>query len=474
MAVTSPSAIVSLGGTDDAASDALATYALPRPALTWDAAPVDAISTSMARNLTATRAAGNLRGLGAALLTRLATDGSDFAQAVQSTGSVASAGTAEAGLSITTASGHTITLALHAADGGVSVKLAGAGGLSDAERSALGKLATDFQAALDGMTTTPPTIDLGGLATLDGKLFTSISVTARTTPPGGVTQSISFQANTRSRSITVDSPAGKIDISTDLTNPAAWGTQAQRDEAIRQYLGQFDKAASRGHGDPSTMDLFKDAFRQVNSGYGATPAGTLSTRSGWLSQGDHAALSGLADFTASLTQAAVASNPFRSDELDAFAYQVNQSTRISGDDAINRGIHQEASSSLHASFHAALSPGTALALTMLPSSQNYYYTRIDDTAQSGVDIRYARGRLVDADVQRSARQSTQQARYVMAKLVEETSLPARQSQARDLVGLLTPLDKQRVVTARDQAARDVALAALHSSLGLESDPTLLA
>lgn len=467
----SPSVIVTLGAasTDDAA----ATYVLPRPTLSWDTAPVDPVSALMGRNLGAGSAAGSLRGLGAALLQRLGTDASDFTQAVQSTDPSASPGSADVALAITTASGRTVTLALHADNGGLSLELAGAGGLSDAERTALGKLATDFQTALDGMTAARPTIDLGGLATLDGKLFSSVSLTARTTPPGGATQSISFQASAQTRSIKVDGPSGKIDVATDLTNPATWGSQAQRDEAVTQYLDQFDKAASRGHGDPAMMAMFKDAFSQVNSGYGTAPAGTRDVRSGWLSQGDHALLSGLADFNASLTQTSVASNPFRADEHDVFAYQVSQTSRVGGDDANNRGIQQDSTSSLHASFHTALSPGAKLALTTLPSSQNYYYTRIDDSAQSSVDIRYRKGLLVQADVRNSARQSTQRSEYVMGKLVEETSLPSQQSQKRDLVGLLAPLDAKRMLTAREQADRDAMLSALHGSLGLESDPARL-
>lgn len=470
---SSPSAIVSLAGSTHASTDAAATYTLPRPSLTWSAAPVDAISSVMGQNLVADRAPGSFRGLGAALLARVATDGTDFSQSVQSTAAVATSSSSDVGLTIVTAGGHTLTLALHAGDGGLGVKLTGAGGLSDAERAALGKLATDFQAALEGMTSAQPRIDLGGLATLDGKLFSSVSLTARTTVPGGATQSVSFLADAQTRSIKLDGPSGKIEVTADLSHPEAWGSQAQRDDAVKQYLGQFDKAASRGHGDPATMALFKDAFSQVNMGYGGTPAGTVSTRSGWLSQGDHALLSGLADFSASLTQPSVASNPLRADEHDAFAYQVSQSTQVGGNDPLNRSIRQVTNSSLHASFHSALSPDATLNLTMLPSSQNYLYTRIDDSAQSDVGIRYRKGQLVEADVRRSAQQSTQTSRYVMGKLVDETSLPAQQNQQRDLLGLLAPLDTKRGLTAREQAGRDATLSALHGTFGLESDPVLL-
>jgi hypothetical protein len=427
----------------------------------------------MAQNITATSAAGTMRGVGAALLRRLTTDGADFTQAVQSTGAVTSPGVADVALAITTKSGQKVTLALHTENGGLSVTLAGADGLSPGEKAALGKLAGDFQAAMDGFNSTPPRIDLGGLASLDPAMFSSISLTASTSASGGASQSLAFAADASSRSIHVTSPAGKIDLSTDLSQPATWGSQAQRDQAVKTYLGQFGRAASRGHADGAMMAMFKDAFSQLNGSYGAAPAGTRSARMGGLSDSDHAVLSGLADFTASMTQTAVASNPYRSDEHDAFSYRVSQATVVSGTDANDRHMTQDIQSSLHASFHSALSPDATLNLSLLPSSQNYYFTKIDDSAQSHLDVRYAKGKLVNADLTRSAEQSTTTSKYVMAKLVDQTTSPAKQTQRRDLVAQLSPPDANRPLTVREQAAREATLASLHASLGLESDPSAL-
>lgn len=461
-ATASPSAIVTLSGT--VAADAAATYVMPRPVLTWASSAQDAISAQMARGITSQTAADSLHGLATALFGQIATGGGDFTQAVQSTDPMASRGLADVGLTITTANGHTITLALHAENGGLSASLTGTDGLSDNERAALGKLTDDVQHAMDGATGSPPRIDLGGLASLDRSTFASISFKALTAAAGGPAQSVNFEASPQGRAIHVDTPTGKVDVSGDLSQPGTWGSPDQRDEALKAYLTQFSAAASRGHADASLVQIFKDAFTQINQAGDALPDGTRSTRSGWLTDSDHAVLSGLADFSASLTQTPVASNPYRADERDTFAYQVSQTTRVTGRNAANRGIQQDTQSSLHASFHSSLSADASLALSMLPSSQNYYFNQIDDSSASGTHVQYADGTLVQADQTRSAQQSTRQSKYVMAKLVDETSTPLQTSSDRDLLGVLTELDKQPSFTAQARARRASALASLHTSL----------
>ncbi|MFM0001684.1 hypothetical protein PQR57_11705 [Paraburkholderia dipogonis] len=79
------------------------------------------------------------------------------------------------------------------------------------------------------------------------------------------------------------------------------------------------------------MSMFKDAFTQLNSDYGTSSQQLPGTAyAPWLAQSDHAMLTGLADFTGSMTDNPVSSNPMLVNQTDTFSYQVLQSTRTEG------------------------------------------------------------------------------------------------------------------------------------------------
>jgi hypothetical protein len=194
-----------------------------------------------------------------------------------------------------------------------------------------------------------------------------------------------------------------------------------------------------------------------------------------LSASDHAMLTGLADFHASMTQATSAPNPRRPGEKDGFSYEVSQETQITGHDSLDRGISQHQHSDLSASFHTALSPEQTLKLTLNPTSQNYYYTQIDDSADSQTDIAYQKGKLTQASISQSASESTHRSKYMMAELVEDNTMPSTQSSSRDLLGLLKSFeDDTSAPTRQRQAEWTQTLSAIHAGVGLQSDPTRIA
>ena len=377
----------------------------------------------------------------------------------------------DASMAITTAGGRPLTLTLQA-DGNFNIEGQGGAPLSDAESVAVAKLAVAFKSALEGMASAPPRLDIAGLAQVDTKVLSSVHLSAKATDINQAVQNIDFTADATSRAVKIDGPAGKLDVGVDLSSPAFTGSKAQQAAAIDNYLKQFDQAASRGHANPALMAMFKDAFTQMSA-----PAGTdtpNTTRpSSWLNDTDHALLSGLADFSASITQTATASNPYRADEHDGFSFQVSQTTQMSGRNASERGISQTSSSQLHASFHSALSPDAPLNLTDDPKSQNYYYSQIDDSAQSNVSIGYQKGRLMQATVSRTASQSTERLKYVMGQKVEDVTTPLQKSQQRDLLPLLTQMERHPPQTTRERDERTRALAQIHDSLGLQTDPVAL-
>ncbi|HVI53504.1 MAG TPA: hypothetical protein VM621_00450 [Luteibacter sp.] len=379
----------------------------------------------------------------------------------------------DASLAVKTASGRTLTLGLPGNGGDMVVEADGDAPLSDAETAAIGMLSKAFKSALDGMASAPPRLDLTGLAQLDPSVLRSVHLTAQASDSHQMVQTIEFTADATSRSVKIDGPAGKIDVSVDLSTPAFAGSKAQQASAIDNYLKQFDRAAARGHADRELMSVFKSAFTQMNAPAGAdTP--TLTRPVSWLSDTDHSLLSGLADFNASITQTPTASNPYRSDERDGFTFQVAQTTRMSGRDPSERSIAQTSSSQLHASYHSAIWADSPLHLTEDPRSQNYYFTQIDDSARSDMSIGYRKGKLVQAQLDRTASQNTEVSKFIMGRKVEDVTTPLHRTQQRDLLSMLTDMERHPPQTAKERDARTRDLATLHASVGLQSDPVGLA
>lgn len=466
-----PSVIVTLGSSQ---AEPDSTYAPSRPAaLTWANRSTDAVTAMMAGNYGAASLSGRLAGLGKALLDRFATDGSDFSQSVSATALAASGAHADTTFTIKTASGVTVVLSLKSGDDGLAVTSRSNASLSDTERAAVARLSGAFQKALDGMVASPPKLDLGGLMDFDPKVLASVDMkfdmaTDRSTP-----QTVAFHADSASRSIKTSGDLGTIDMSVDMRSAAILGNPSQRAATIDNYLKQFDKASSRGRADPVLMTMFKDAFTQLNTIQDDGASALLKTPPRIpLSANDHAMLTGLADFRASVIQASSTPNPMRADEKDGFSYQVSQETQLGGRDASSRTISQRQRSQLTASFHGALSPDLSLMLTNDPKSQNYYYTQVDDSADSQTDIAYRKGRLAQASVTQSASQSTHQAKYIMGKLVEETTTPYARSGTRNLLGLLKPFeDEGRALTRQRRSEWEQTLSSIHAGMGLQSDPS---
>jgi hypothetical protein len=397
---------------------------------------------------------GRFSGLGAALVGQFASNGADFAQSVSLHPSSSPASTAFS-LKITTASGKAVTFALMGSEGELAVQTSASDALDDGERAAVAKLADGFQSAIDGMAGQPPKLDLTALTGYDRGELASVDFSASAASDNQPPMTVALHADATSRAVKVTSANGTIDIGVDASSAAILGTGARRATAMSNYLDQIDKATARGHGDRALAAMFKDAFTELHAADDAAP-GNMKSTSPQLSRAEHAILSGLADFHASFAQRAVASNPMHPDEVDGFSYDASQSTQIGNADTKNRELSQQRSSHLLASFHSPLN-GTSLALTSSPGSQNYLYTQIDDRSSSQADIAYRNGLLVKASLTQSASQSTHQMKYVMGKLVEDTTTPVSRSSTRDALELLDDGDDGEV----NRRAR------------LESDPSLL-
>ncbi|MDC8756663.1 hypothetical protein [Janthinobacterium fluminis] len=441
--------------------------------LLWESKSQDTVSALMGRNFASSSLAGRFSGLGAALLKQFQSDGRGVSQTVHlappgaqptpydAVGATASApalhgvGDNKVTLSITTKSGTQVQVALDSQDDGLAVQMTSSGELSDVELRALGGLSAAFQEAIDGMAQEPPQLKLKGLTQFDSSVLASVDLRAavKSTSEPERTQTLTFHADGAQRKLSFSGVSGTAAVSVDMSKLAGVGSAQQQAKAMDSYLKQFDQAASRGKGDAALMSMFKDAFVGMNSNYGAVaqPSGGGVQSGKWeLAVEDRAVLTGLADFSASVTQAAKSSNPMRPSEQDSFSYQVSQSTSITGHSEDDRSISQQQKSELSASFHMPITPGAQLRLDGTLQSQNYDYHQINDSASSAVDLAYEKGRLVKATLNQSASQSTHIMRYELGKLVSDTVTPGQQSLQRDLVAALTSYQRGTASQTRDE------------------------
>lgn len=461
--------------------------------LVWENKTRDQITAVIGRNYASQTAAGRFRGLGAALLERFKGDGADVSQAAQQLPAGAplagygalfatqpstlhGSGDSQVSLSITTRSGAQVKLTLDSRDDGLAVDMKTSAPLSEEERGALAGLSSAFQDAIDGMTQEPPRLKLGGLMQFDRTLLTSVDLHAavKSSTEPDRTQTLDFHADGAQRKVSFGGPSGTAQVSVDVARLSGLGSAEQQAKALASYLKQVDQAAVRGRGDGELVAMFKDAFTSMNSNVGAAkqPAvGGYQSSQLTLADEDHAALTGLADFSASITQTAKSVNPLRSGELDRFAYQLSQSTSVGGRSQSERSISQQQKSELSAGFHAANKPGAQLRLDLTQESQNYDYYQIEDKASSAVELGYRDGMLTRATLNQEASQSTRLMRYELGRLISDKTTPGKQSLQRDLVAALAPdLKGERRKTAEEVYQHKQALAEVNQLVFLKSYP----
>jgi len=430
----------------------------------------DAIATAMTKNVEARNSASPFADVGAAVLNRFRTDGTNHSQWVPSPRWAASAA-ADAGatsqaalqadhavsLRIATASGVKVNVTLESGPQGMAVQIDVAEGeLNEDERRAIAALSGAFQEALDGLAEEPPRWSLTKLANGSSPLLSSISL-RETRMVDGAEQTIDFQADAKQKSLTVSSVMGVVKVDVDLSKPVTLGSAEQQSAAVSKYLQQFDRAQRRGSGDEALMGTFKDVFSAMHTSYGAAqvPAADTSIRRLPTADAHRSLLSGLADFSASIEQVRDASNPARPKELDGFSFQASQSSQVSGKAGWDLAVSQTQQSALTASYHRSLSPDVQLALTQDEKSQNYLYFQIHDTTNSKTDVGYQEGVLATATLNESRTQSTQVSRFIKGKQVDQSFTPSSESNSRNLLSLVqaAKLDEAEndPMAPRDQA-----------------------
>lgn len=472
---------VMLGETDEAAAAYSPAQWSPTPL--WERMASDPITSRIAANINGSRLANRFDGLGAALLAHFKADGSDFSQALIEVPPASSServgesrfhaqAANEIGLTVTTRSGATVTVTLGSDEDRLAVRISVTDGeLSESERAALVNLSGGFQKAIDGLTKVPPKLDIGELLAFDTQALSSVNLHATVELRDNTRLTVDVLADDRQRTVTATGATGTVKVDVDATDAALLGSAGQREAALTKYLQQFDQAQRRGQGDAGLMALFKDAFGQV---HGSLPSHAAAQAKRGFTLGDMGMMTGLADFSASVTETIKRPNPMRSNEVDAFAYQVAQQTSVRGDGPLDRSVRQHQESSLKASFHRSLSPDTALLLDESRYSQNYYYEQIDDKASSDMTLAYDKGLLVTASLTQSSEQSQRTQKYQTGRLVEDTTTPSSHSRTVDVLGLIKAAEAADVFDRFDDAMqREHVLADMHDRVMLEADAARL-
>ncbi|WP_219115881.1 hypothetical protein [Janthinobacterium sp. UMAB-56] len=448
----SPSSIVDIGATQ------VVAHLMPSPKI-WESPARDGVSEQMTKNFSARAFGGRFGGLGASLLEQIKGGVRNMSQAVQQAPPRMEANTySEIGglppaslhgngedrvtLSITTKSGVEVKLSLDSQGDGLAVSMTTNGELSDAEASALGELAKGFQEAIDGMGQSTPKIKLQGLMQFDQQVLESVKLRAEVKVRGEPesVQTLDFQADGAQRQVSFSGVAGSLDLKVDASALNTLGSPARQAKALSSYMKQFDQAASRGHGDAGLVAMLKDSFTALHSNAVAPQAATDTPATGkWrLAAEDKSILTGLADFSASVSQTVEFSNPMRSAEKDGFNYAVSQKTTQAGASQDARSVRQQQQSKLSASFHQSLVPGVPLRLTDSTESQNYTYHQIEDTASSDAQVAYKDGKMVKASLRQEGSQSEHVMKYFLGKLESDQTTPGNYSVLRDLLPLLGP------------------------------------
>lgn len=384
-------------------------------------------------------------------------------------------------LSVVTARGTKVDLSLASRGEEMLTQIAADDELGNDEREALAGLAQGFQDMIDGMTLEVPRIRLGALAQLDTSVLQSIdlhaAVTLPTTPPA--VQSLDFHIDAGRRSMQADGPAGKVDVTVKTSMLESLGTKQQQARAIDSYLKGIDKAAARGHGDAGLVTMFKDAFSDLSRTASRDgPAQATTVSKGWpLAREDRAVLTGLADFSASISQTPQYNNPVHRDEVDSFEYELSQETRTGGKSRADRSLGQVQQSRLKAQFHTPLQEGMPLAFDFSAQSQNYKYHQVDDSARSSVALDYKDGRLRKATMEQSVSQSERIREYVLGRVMSDRTTPAEQRLVRDLMATLSPYQtaehggKHDVNSEAREARREASLEALAGNFYLLGSTT---
>jgi hypothetical protein len=429
--------------------------------LAWASESNDDLSTLLGANLQAASTgspATLLKGLGALLINQVGS-GQDYRQSVAAYSSTdASSKTAATGalqqvqnaantvsLSLRTVSGKQVNISIAFGSGddglakGLSVQVHTDGKLTADEQAAIAKLSDGFEKTLKSIGNADSgdgsgAVDLSGLVGFDTTQLASVDLNFRASAKSPLT-SVDFHADLTSRKFSMSGLTGQVSLAVDLSNPATWGSEDQRQQSIAKYLSQFDAANQRAQSNGKLMLQFKTAFSQLQSAYppkslsGINQATTPNSR-------EISLLTGLADFKAQIGGDFDDSGPGKVTTMAGHMdYRVSQSTVI-------RGLGRDTSYSLGQDQGTGLTSDYVRSRNgaMLDTSTgNYDVFHVRDESSISVSIAYADGKLLSATVTSSVQQFLEYIKLVDHKAEDKKQTPSNSLSVDDVSGRLLSL-----------------------------------
>lgn len=379
--------------------------------------------------------------LGSALLSNLNDKREDVTQALSRAemGAVNASSDSAVALNIVTHSGSTVSLVMTQQAEGLAVEVKTHGeALNDVEAAAIADLSGALEKTLSGLGQQPPQLDLLGLTNFDSSVLKSIDLKTDLRNSESTLQSLNFHADDKTRSVAYEDGEFSLEMSSDLAHPALTGNAVQQQSALSAWDDKLDKARRAGHGDRDQMAVLKSVFHALNSHTDSETAAINDSKAIRIGDNGASQLSGLNDFSLSLTQTQKTANPARGEENDRFAYSASQSTEESAGSNGAKTVKQTMHSHLSAAWHEALDPSIPLALNEMKSSQNYYYHLLDNDEENSTTLNYNdRGQLANVSQSEQVNNRETVKKYVLGKLVDQTVTPEAYSRDKQLAILKT-------------------------------------
>jgi hypothetical protein len=402
----------------------VAVYTSPRaasgPGHLWSspANQGDAISTLMARNrgLGVYSLADQWRGLGGALLARLAETGEGYTQARVDDWDIAVDGETDAlsaearvqqaakldgvtsravvvGLKIQTRSGQSVELTISVNSGyggivGTKVELQASGAMGAEERAAIEQLGDGLNRALDGLGQPDAvSLDLSGLTGYDRGAIAGVDLTVSAPEAGFALEDFSLHLGDSRRSVALKGSDGAMHLDVDAALPA--GASAPRGAAMQRLLERMDGAGERGRANAALVEQMKSAFEQLQAA--AVQDKGESRADGGADLASQA--SGLADFDAGLEGATWRSNRFgTTHEAGQVDYRLSQKTATNAASHGGRSLVQAVSEQLSADYRTASRSDGMLDVR----TGNYSATRVRDSSTVATLVEAAANGVVRA------------------------------------------------------------------------------
>ncbi|MFY0662984.1 MAG: hypothetical protein JXQ97_00030 [Natronospirillum sp.] len=294
---------------------------------------------------------------------------------------------------LTTRSGATIRFDLtdqtsfgRTTEDSLTAKVSIKGDLSDAERAALGEMASLME-RLSGDFMRTGKVSLGQLQGFDSSLFSELKLDFS---GNNNKYSLKLQESQNERSLSINWNGNKVDLTLDLQGNLLISAEAKA-QALEHYLDLIRESVNKSDGSPDLANFMADSFLTLHSLNEKEPTNGGAEKD---QLPNNTLLSGLQDFNAQFTSKITKPNDHSEKhfEQQGFNLELSQKTNLVGQLPIELSLEQEQHYSLSASFYRPLW------MLEVPDfkTQSYQYVEIEEQSSRRTLQRYEMGQWMSA------------------------------------------------------------------------------